>query len=142
MTPPTSSELIGIFLITHFGVGEALVQSACHVMNQRPQQLIQLGVAANDDPADLLPLARQMLNYVDGGRGVLVLTDIYGATPSNLAVRLLRPGHVEGVAGASLPMLLRALGYRNRDMETLVSKAVSGGHDGVVHMKADRDAKS
>ena len=75
-----------------------------------------------------------MLTLVDNGRGVLVLTDIYGASPSNLAMKLLEPGRIEGVAGVNLPMLLRALTYRDRDMETLVTRAVAGGRDGVLNM--------
>lgn len=131
--------MIGLFLITHFGLGESLVQSACHVLNKRPPQLVQLGVAAEDDPRDVLPLAIEMLRYVDSGEGVLVLTDIYGATPSNIAGKLLKPGYVEVVAGVSLPMLMRALTYREKGMETLVTKTVSGGRDGVIHMKPSRD---
>ena len=67
--------MIGILLITHGSYGEALVQNACHVLNKRPAQLNQLGVAAQDDPLDLLPLARQMLHLVDDGDGVLLMTE-------------------------------------------------------------------
>ena len=81
-----------------------------------------------------------MLKLVDTGRGVLILTDIYGATPSNLAIKLLEPGRIEGIAGVNLPMLLRALTYREKDLETLVTKAVAGGRDGVMLMKGARDA--
>ena len=126
--------MIGIFLLTHSTYGEALIQCACHVLNKRPLQIAQLGIAAQDDPLDSLPLARDMLQLVDGGRGVLVLTDIYGATPSNLAMKLLEPGRIEGIAGVNLPMLLRALTYREKDMALLVAKAVSGGRDGVMAM--------
>ena len=127
--------MIGILLITHGSYGEALVQNACHVLNKRPVQLNQLGVAAQDDPLDLLPLARQMLNLVDNGAGVLVLTDIFGATPANLALKLLEPGRVEGIAGVNLPMLMRALTYRERGMETLLTRAIAGGRDGVLNMQ-------
>ena len=127
--------MIGILLITHGSYGEALVQNACHVLNKRPVQLNQLGVAAQDDPLDLLPLARQMLNLVDNGEGVLVLTDIFGATPANLALKLLEPGRVEGIAGVNLPMLMRALTYRERGMETLLTRAIAGGRDGVLNMQ-------
>ena len=101
--------MIGLFLLTHGTYGEALIQCACHVLIKRPPQIAQLGVAAQDDPLDALPLARDMLKFVDNGRGVLILTDIYGATPANLAMKLLEPGRVEGVAGVNLPMLLRAI---------------------------------
>jgi PTS system ascorbate-specific IIA component len=126
--------MIGILLVTHFGLGETLIQCACHVLNKRPVQIQQLGVAAQDDPLDALPLARELLALVDSGRGVLVLTDIYGATPSNVALKLLEPGRVEGIAGVNLPMLLRALNYRDRDMETLLARTVAGGRDGIVNM--------
>lgn len=133
--------MIGLFLITHGSLGESLVQCACHVLNKRPQQIVQLGVSGQDDPLDVLPLARDMMKLVDTGRGVLLLTDIFGATPSNIALKLLAPGRVEGIAGVNLPMLLRALTYREKDMETLVAKAVAGGRDGVMLMKGARDAQ-
>ena len=132
--------MIGLFLITHGSLGESLVQCACHVLNKRPQQIVQLGVSGQDDPLDALPLARDMMQLVDSGRGVLLLTDIFGATPANVALKLLQPGRVEGVSGVNLPMLLRALTYRDKDMETLVTKTVAGGRDGVMLMKGARDA--
>lgn len=95
---------------------------------------MQLGVAAGDDPKDLLPLARQLLALVDKGEGVLILTDIYGATPSNLAAKLLDSGRVEGLAGVNLPMLLRAISYRDKGMDTLLARATGGGRDGVLNM--------
>ena len=126
--------MIGIFLLTHSTYGEALIQCACHVLNKRPVQIMQLGVAAGDDPIDLLPLARQLVTLVDTGEGVLVMTDIYGASPSNLAAKLLEPGRVEGLAGANLPMLLRAINYRDKGMDTLLMSATGGGRDGVLNM--------
>jgi PTS system ascorbate-specific IIA component len=126
--------MIGIFLLTHTTYGESLIQCACHVLNKRPLQIGQLGVSAQDDPLDALPLARDMLELVDSGDGVLILTDIYGATPSNLAMKLLEPGRIEGVAGVNLPMLLRAIAYRDKDMETLLTRTVAGGRDGVLNM--------
>ena len=126
--------MIGILLITHGSYGEALVQNACHVLNKRPVQLNQLGVAAQDDPLDLLPLARQMLHLVDDGDGVLLLSDLFGATPSNLALKLLEPGRVEGLTGVNLPMLLRALNYRDKGMATLLVRARDGGRDGILNM--------
>ncbi|PKO35356.1 MAG: PTS fructose transporter subunit IIA [Betaproteobacteria bacterium HGW-Betaproteobacteria-7] len=127
--------MIGILLITHGSFGEALVQNACHVLNKRPVQLNQLGVAAQDDPLDLMPLARRMIDLVDNGKGVLLLTDIFGATPSNLAQKLLEPGRIEGLTGVNLPMLLRALNYREKGMEILLHRARDGGRDGIINMQ-------
>ena len=126
--------MIGLFLITHGSLGESLIQCACHVLNKRPAQIVQIGMAAQDDPLDALPLARELMALVDKGEGVLILTDIYGATPANVAMKLLEPGRVEGVAGVNLPMLLRALTYREKGMETLLTKTVGGGRDGVLNM--------
>ncbi len=130
----TPRPMIGILLITHGTFGESLVQNVCHVLNKRPPLIAQLGVAAQDDPLDILPLARLLLGEVDGGEGVLVMTDIFGATPANLALKLLEPGRIEGVSGASLPMLLRALTYREKGMEVMMQKAISGARDGVTSM--------
>ncbi|MCK6393090.1 PTS fructose transporter subunit IIA [Zoogloea sp.] len=127
--------MIGILLITHGSLGESLIQCACHVMNRRPPQILQMGVSGQDDPLDALPLARQLVGLVDSGDGVLILTDILGATPANIAAKLLEPGRIEGVAGANLPMLLRTITYRERGMDMLVKKAVAGACEGVVHMK-------
>ena len=127
--------MIGILLITHGALGEALIQCACHVMNRRPLQLMQLGMAGQDDPLDALPLARRLLEITDTGDGVLILTDILGATPANTAAKLLAPGRIDGVAGVNLPMLLRVITYRERSMDVLVKKAVAGACEGVAHMK-------
>ncbi|MCC4113763.1 PTS fructose transporter subunit IIA [Aromatoleum toluclasticum] len=127
--------MIGIFLITHGTLGEALIQCACHVLNKRPDNVIQLGLSGQDDPLDILPEARRLLATVDKGHGVVILTDIYGATPANVARKLLEPGRIEGIAGVNLPMLLRVLTYRERDMNTLVERAVTGGCEGVLRMK-------
>lgn len=126
--------MIGLFLITHGGLGEALVQCACHVMGRRPPQLMHLGVAAQDDPDAALPLARELLAVADKGDGALILTDIYGATPANVAMKLLSPGCIEGVAGVNLPMLLRAISYREKGMDTLLAKTLDGGRNGVLNM--------
>jgi len=82
----------------------------------------------------LLPRARALVKELDAGEGVLILTDIYGGTPSNMASRLLIPGKVEAVAGVSLPMLIRVLTYRDRDLPTIVTKAISGGCEGVLRV--------
>ena len=127
--------MIGVLLITHGTLGEALVQCVSHVMNRRPAQLMQLGISGQDDPLDALPLARRLVELVDSGSGVLILTDILGATPANTAARLLEPGRVEGIAGVNVPMLLRALTYRGQGMEVLLKKTVAGACEGVVRMK-------
>jgi PTS system mannose-specific IIA component len=126
--------MIGILIVAHGTLGESLVHCASHVMGSRPPQLMQLGVGMHDDPAQMYPAVLKLVRQLDDGSGVLILTDVYGATPSNIAGRALIPGRVEGIAGVSLPMLVRALTYRNEPLRTVVAKAMSGGVEGVFKM--------
>jgi mannose PTS system EIIA component len=126
--------MIGLLIVSHGAFGESLIHSASHVLGKRPLYLRQLGVTVHDDPDALIPLAEDLIRFLDQGEGVLVLTDIYGATPSNIASRLLRPGRVEGLAGVNLPMLIRALTYRNEPLVAMRDKALAGATEGVTRM--------
>ncbi|MFO7188737.1 MAG: PTS fructose transporter subunit IIA [Pseudomonadota bacterium] len=126
--------MVGILIVSHGAFGEALIHCASHVLGKRPLRVRQVGVTVHDDPDLILPVAQELVKQLDEGQGVLVLTDMMGATPSNIATRLYVPGKVEVLSGASLPMLVRALTYRNEDLSTVVAKAMSGGHDGIVHL--------
>ena len=126
--------MIGILLVSHGAFGESLIHCASHVLGRRPLYVRQLGVTVHDVPEEILPTAEDLIRFLDQGQGVLVMTDIYGATPSNIAAQLLKPGRVEGLAGVNLPMLIRALTYREEPLETAVAKALSGGTEGVMRM--------
>ena len=126
--------MIGILLVSHGAFGESLIHCASHVLGRRPLYVRQLGVTVHDIPEEILPTAEDLIRFLDQGQGVLVMTDIYGATPSNIAAQLLKPGRVEGLAGVNLPMLIRALTYREEPLETAVAKALSGGTEGVMRM--------
>ena len=129
--------MIGILIVAHGAFGEALIHSASHVLGRRPLRVLQVGVTVHDDPEEIRPQAAALLHQLDEGDGVLVLTDIYGATPGNIALKLLEPGRVEGVSGVNLPMLIRALTYRDQGLARTVEKALSGGTEGVIHMTTD-----
>jgi len=129
--------MIGILIIAHDSLGESLARAVTHVLGSRPVQFEVLSVASSDDPHALLPAAHELIKRLDTGKGVMIFSDIYGATPSNLAGKLLKPGRVEGIAGVNLPMLVRAFTYRSRDLETMIKKAVTGGCEGVLHMNAE-----
>ena len=134
--------MVGFLIVAHGTLGESLIHCASHVMGSRPPQLMQIGVTVHDDPQAILPQAilpqaLKLVKQLDQGKGVLVLSDIYGATPCNIAAKLLIPGKVEGVAGVSLPMLIRALTYRNEPLKIVVEKALSGGSEGVLHITTD-----
>ena len=129
--------MIGILIVAHDTLSESLARAVTHVLGARPAQFETMSVKGTDDPLDLLPAARAALERLDTGEGVLVFTDIFGATPANLANKLLAPGRIEGIAGVNLPMLVRAFTYRAKGMDTLIRKAVSGGCEGVVHIAID-----
>ncbi len=125
--------MIGILIIAHGSLGESLIHCVSHVLGKQPPQLAHFAVGTNDDPSDLYPQTQQMVNALNTGSGVLILSDMYGASPCNLVARLLAPGIIEGVAGVNLPMLVRVLNYRDKPIKTCLEKAISGGRDGVVH---------
>ena len=127
--------MIGILIVSHGTFGESLIHSASHVLGKRPLYLRQLGVTVHDDPDAILPVAVDLIRFLDQGQGVLVMTDIYGATPSNIASRLLVAGRVEGIAGVNLPMLIRALTYRDEPLDAVVEKALTGSVEGVLRME-------
>lgn len=126
--------MIGILIVAHGKLGESLVDAVTHVLGMRPPQFDVFPVAAADDPLTLLPKARELVASLDTGDGVAILSDIYGATPCNLAAKLADAGRVEVIAGVSLPMLVRAFTYRMKGMDTFIKKAVSGGCEGVLHV--------
>ena len=132
-----NAPMIGFLLVSHGAFGESLIHSASHVMGKRPTYLRQLGVTVHDEPEALLPVGEDLIRFLDQGAGVLVMTDIYGATPANVACRLLRPGRVEGIAGVNLPMLIRALTYREEPLATVRDKALAGGGEGIVRMPSE-----
>jgi PTS system ascorbate-specific IIA component len=130
--------MIGILIVTHGSIGESLLTSAQQILDCIPAQTATLGVSRFDDPDDLILRGQELIRSLDAGDGVLVLTDIFGATPGNVVTRLLQDGRVEGVSGLSLPMLLRVLTSRNGSLAGGVQRALSGGSEGVVHMNTDR----
>lgn len=124
---------VGILLVTHEGVGDALLATATRLLGNLPLKTEAFAVPFDARIDTLLPAASAALRRVDSGDGVLVLTDMYGASPSNLAGQLAYLGTpVRRVAGAGLPMLLRALNYADLPLDELARAAAAGGRNGVV----------
>lgn len=130
--------MIGVLLITHEPFGEALLACATHVLGRAPERVQAITVAARQCPADVLTSAQHTLAALDDGDGVLILTDVFGASPANLACRLVVPGRVEAVAGANVPMLLRALASRHLEMNALLRRVVSGGAESIFRIDCTR----
>jgi mannose PTS system EIIA component len=126
--------MIGILLLTHAPLGAAFIEAATHVFRARPDRMEAIDVRADQDTAEINCIAREAIERIDDGSGVLVITDVMGGTPSNCTHRLSAPGHVEIIAGISLPMLLRALTYRNDTLDVVVEMALAGGQSGAVRV--------
>lgn len=125
---------VGILLVTHEGIGTALVAVAGRLLRPLPLKVEAFEVPFDADPEALLPAASAALRRVDGGDGVLVLTDLYGASPSNLAARVARLGTpARRVSGLNLPMLLRVLNYPELPLQELPAVAAAGARIGVIH---------
>ena len=131
--------MIGILIISHGDLGNSLINCANHVMGKRPEHLVHLGVTIQDDPDVIILNALELLKQLDCGDGVLILSDICGATPCNIATELVNPGRVECLSGENLSMLIRALTYRDKSLESLVEKALSGGKEGVMRIYSRSD---
>ncbi len=123
----------GILLVTHPGIGAAMLSTASLLLRQLPLKTEAFDVPLDADLDTLLPLASAALRRVDGGEGVLVLTDLYGASPSNLAAQLSRLGTpVRRVSALSLPMLLRVMNYAEQGLDQLPATAAAGTRNGAI----------
>jgi PTS system ascorbate-specific IIA component len=126
-----------ILIIAHAPLAHALRQCALHVFPDCGSHLAAIDVQPNLPPEETLATARIALDQlfrVSGVQGVLVLTDIFGATPSNVAQKLVDGVKSRLITGVNLPMLLRAVSYRSEPLDALVSRAVVGGTQGVMQV--------
>ncbi|CAJ0796060.1 hypothetical protein LMG7141_03182 [Ralstonia condita] len=126
--------MAGILIIAHAPLASALRDCAAHVYCGQPERLDAIDVLPDVDPAAVLAQARAKLAELVEGNGALVLTDIFGATPANIASRLADPGRVRVLAGVNLPMLVRAICYRTEKLDQLAAKALAGGSQGVLQV--------
>lgn len=129
--------MIGILLVTHNGLGDSLLDCVRHVMGKAPSNLKALSVQADDDPQRKEDEGRALIAQLDTGDGVLLLVDIFGATPCNIARRLYQPGRVEGVSGVNLPMLLSVVCYSGKPLAEIVEKALKSGRECITLMDSD-----
>jgi PTS system mannose-specific IIA component len=123
---------VGVLLMTHEAVGQALIKAARHVMPKLPMEVAAVEVPAHADPDIMRSLTAQHARELDQGEGVLVLADLYGATPCNIGLSLADLGvHIRCVSGLNLPMLLRVLNYSDKSLTELVDVAATGGRGGI-----------
>lgn len=126
--------MVGILLLTHAPLGQAFVSAATHVFRSVPENFEAIDMVADQNPAEIQGLADAAIKRLNDGSGVLVITDIMGGTPSNCTGALCGMPGVQVIAGISLPMLLRAITYREDTLDVVVEMALAGGHNGAVRV--------
>lgn len=127
---------VGILIISHEGIGPALLGTAALMLGGCPLQASLLTTPRDCDPDKLLSDALEQIKNLNTGDGVLVLTDLYGSTPCNIANKLASEKQVEAVSGLNLSMLIRVFNYPQLTLEELSDKAISGGKDGISKIGA------
>lgn len=124
---------IGLLIVSHNQIGADLIATATSMLGVCPLATEVLPVSETcSDPRLMVRKARELVDTLDQGHGVLVLTDIYGSTPSNIARALIDDKRVMMVSGLNLPMLIRVLNYPRLSLAEMAEKAVSGGKDGIM----------
>lgn len=123
----------GIFLIAHAPLASALRQCVLHVFPDSAGDVVALDVQPNMPPDETLAQARIMLAQ-SRSPSTLVLTDVFGATPCNVAQKLVDGVRSKLITGVNLPMLLRTVSYRHESLDALVSRAMIGGTQGVIQV--------
>lgn len=129
---------VGLLLITHNRIGAELLETATRMLGRCPLPATALEVTEQDDPADLGRQARRCVERLDDGAGVLVLTDLYGSTPANVATALSGQCDVCVLSGVNLPMLVRVLNYPALGLAEIADKALTGAHAGVLACASGR----
>jgi PTS system mannose-specific IIA component len=112
--------MIGIVITTHCNLGDALIDAAEFILGKRPEAMVSVSIDLNENAEILRKKIAEGIKKVDQKKGVLILTDMFGGTPSNLSYSFLEEGHVEVLSGVNLPILIRAANIRDEDLSSLV----------------------
>lgn len=123
---------VGLITVTHNGIGRAICDAAEAILGDSPGGVRHFGFEPGDSGETLLEAMIAAVREIDQGDGVAVLTDLYGATPCNIARRIAPHHNVRVLSGISLPMVLRLLNYTHLELEQVVQRATDGAHIGII----------
>jgi PTS system ascorbate-specific IIA component len=123
--------------MAHVELANSFVYCAEHILAKKIDNLYIVSVNKMDSIESILTKSFDVIKHIGQNKEVLILTDIFGATPSNIANKLLIKNHIELLTGLNLPMLIRAISYANKDLRTCVEKSISGGVDGIIHVTGE-----
>ncbi|MDX1593444.1 MAG: PTS sugar transporter subunit IIA [Gammaproteobacteria bacterium] len=125
---------VAVLVVTHGRIGEELLASSMRILGQNPLPCASFSVEQNCDPERVARELAARIGRIDEGDGVLVLVDLYGATPANVVRRVREARPCAIVTGVNLPMLLKVFNYAGAALAALAEKACDGGRDGVLHI--------
>ena len=108
--------MIGIVIVTHSQLGDALIEAAEFILGTRPDTMVSVSINLNEHVNKLRKKIAEAIKKVDRNRGVLILTDMFGGTPSNLSYSFLEEGRIEVISGVNLPILIKAVDIQ-KEME-------------------------
>lgn len=129
--------MIGILVVSHEPLGTALIRCTRHIYGRLPPQLAALDVIPDEDPEQACQAARELLLRINDGSGVIVFTDVYGATPSRIAQSLVKPNRVAVIAGVNLPVLVKALNNRRCELNEVIATLVDSGRRAIFEVEPE-----
>ena len=116
--------MIGILLVTHGEIGKSLINCAAHILDNDPICVESLSINSNNDLQKYNDIIAKKLKNLESGHGVLIMTDVYGATPCNLLNKFIEKDKVEVITGINLPMLIKAISDRKDNINTLINDSI------------------
>ncbi len=109
--------MIGIVIVTHSQLGDALIGAAEFIIGNRPEAIESVSIDLSESAEKLRAKIARGIKKVEGQEGILILTDMFGGTPSNLSYSFLEEGHIEVLSGVNLPILIQAASLRDKNMK-------------------------
>lgn len=120
--------MTGILIVTHANLGSTLIETLEFILGKEQENLIAISIDIKQDPDNLRKKIKQGIKSVRSDKGVIILTDMFGGTPSNLSYSFLEEGQVEVISGVNLPILMKAVNAREKmDMSQLTAALVKHG---------------
>ena len=133
--------MTGIVIVAHTPIASAMLSFAEHTFGAIPERIRAVDIPPHENTKESFDRVLEAAKGVNSGNGVLILTDVMGATPANVASKLEAAGAIPGLpspivvlAGLNLPMLMRCISHRGEDLESVAQKAVQGGQNGVLRL--------
>ena len=109
--------MVGIVIVTHSQLGDALIDAAEFILGTRPDTMVSVSINLKEHVDKLRKKISEAIKEVDRNKGILILTDMFGGTPSNLSYSFLEEGKVEVISGVNLPILIKAADFQKKDMD-------------------------